>query len=559
MRTYTRGDLRADLAAGLTGATAGAPQAMAFAIVAGISPAYGLYSAIVSTIIGGLFGTSNMMTTGPSNALAVVVASTLAPFADSGDVVGRLITLTFLVGVIEVGMGLLRLGGLARYVSTAVMTGFITGAALQVLLGQLGHLTGVELDAPNPLLDLVQFLRQLDHLHPQTAVIGLVTIVVIVWLHRTRLAPFATLLAIALTGVVIALLGWHERGVALVIDMAPIPATLPGISLPTLRYMPDLFAGALALAVLGLVQTAALMQSIQRPDEEPANTSREFIVQGASNLGGALFQSMPSSGSLSRTAVNIKSGARTRWANVFAGLFVALIMLIFGRLAERIALAALAGHLVVASTTLIDVPQMRFIWRASVSGRWAMLATFASTLVIPLQYSVYVGVALSLLLYIAESSKIRLTQLEPLGNHRYRELAPPRRLPDAQPVLLSLQGNLSFAAMRELYGRLPDVTGVRRPVVILRLRGDTMLAGTGVAVLMAYHRRLRARGGKLILCGVETTTFNTLVRTGALELLGRENVFCAEDIVFASAEAAIDYAKRWLAQEEARQPLADML
>lgn len=559
MRTYTRGDLRADLAAGLTGATAGAPQAMAFAIVAGISPAYGLYSAIVSTIIGGLFGTSNMMTTGPSNALAVVVASTLAPFADSGDVVGRLITLTFLVGVIEVGMGLLRLGGLARYVSTAVMTGFITGAALQVLLGQLGHLTGVELDAPNPLLDLVQFLRQLDHLHPQTAVIGLVTIVVIVWLHRTRLAPFATLLAIALTGVVIALLGWHERGVALVIDMAPIPATLPGISLPTLRYMPDLFAGALALAVLGLVQTAALMQSIQRPDEEPANTSREFIVQGASNLGGALFQSMPSSGSLSRTAVNIKSGARTRWANVFAGLFVALIMLIFGRLAERIALAALAGHLVVASTTLIDVPQMRFIWRASVSGRWAMLATFASTLVIPLQYSVYVGVALSLLLYIAESSKIRLTQLEPLDNHRYRELAPPRRLPDAQPVLLSLQGNLSFAAMRELYGRLPDVTGVRRPVVILRLRGDTMLAGTGVAVLMAYHRRLRARGGKLILCGVETTTFNTLVRTGALELLGRENVFCAEDIVFASAEAAIDYAKRWLAQEEARQPLADML
>ena len=559
MRAYTRGDLRADLAAGLTGATAGAPQAMAFAIVAGISPVYGLYSAIVSTIIGGLFSRSPLLTTGPTNALAVVIGSTLAPFTESGDVVGRLITLTFLVGAIELVMGLLRLGGLARYVSTAVMTGFVSGAAVLVLLGQLGHLTGIEADAPNPLVELGQLLARLDHLHPQTFAVGLATIAIILWLHRTRLASFATLVAIAITGGVIALLGWHERGVALVIDMAPIPAALPGLSLPTPRYMPDLFAGALALAVLALVQTAALMQSIQRPEEEPPDVSREFVVQGASNLGGALFQSMPTGGSLSRTAVNIKSGARTRWANVFAGLFVALIMLLFGGLAERIALAALAGHLVVASTTLIDVPQMRFIWRASVSGRWAMLATFASTLAVPLQYSVYIGVALSLLLYIAESSKIRLTQLEPLGDHRYRELAPPRRLPDAQPVLLSLQGNLSFAAMRELYGRLPDVTGVRRPVAILRLRGDTMLAGTGVAVLMAYHRRLRARGGKLILCGVEAATFNTLVRTGALELLGRENIFCAEDVVFASAEAAVDYAKQWLAQEEARQPLADAL
>lgn len=545
-RVFSRANLRADLAAGLTGATAGAPQAMAFAIVAGISPVYGLYAAIVSTIIGGLFGTSSMMTTGPSNALAVVVASTLAPFADSGDIVGRLVTLTFLVGAIELAMGLLRLGGLARYVSTAVMTGFVVGAALQVLLGQLGHLTGVTLDAPNPLLELGQFLRQLGDLHPQTTVIGLVTIVVIIWLHRTRLAPFATLVAIAITGVAIALLGWQARGVELVIDMAPVPSTLPGVTLPTPSYVLDLLAGALALAVLGLVQTAALIQSIQRPDEDPPNISHEFIVQGAGNLAGALFQSMPSSGSLSRTAVNIKSGARTRWANIFAGLFIALIMLLFGGLAERIALAALAGHLVVASTALIDIGQMRFIWRASVAGRWAMGATLASTLILPLQFSVYVGVALSLLLYVAESSHIRLTRLEPLGDSRYRETAPPRRLPDAEPVLLSLQGNLSFAAIRELFGRLPDVSRAQRPVVIMRLRGDGMLAGTGVAVLMAYHRRLRARGGKLILCGVEPKVRATLVRTGALELLGEENVFCAEEVVFASAERALDYAKNWL-------------
>lgn len=545
-RKYGRRDLRADLAAGLTGATAGAPQAMAFAIVAGISPAYGLYTAIISTLIGGLFSRSPLLTTGPTNALAVVIGSTLAPFAAEGDPIGRLVTLTFLVGIIELALGLLRLGGLARYVSTAVMTGFITGAAILVLLGQLNHLTGIDAEAANPLLELGQLLSRLGELHVETFAIGLATIALIIWLHRTRLAPFATLVAIAVTGVAIAILGWQDRGVALVIDMAAIPTTLPGVRLPNPSYALDMAPGALALAVLALVQTAALVQSVQRPEEDPPSASREFIVQGAANVTGALFRSMPAGGSLSRTAVNIKSGARTRWANVFAALFVALIMLGLGPLAEQIALAALAGHLIVASTTLIDLNQMRFIWRASEAGRWAMLATLASTLVVPLEYSVYIGVALSLLLYIGESSHIRLTALERLPDGRYRESAPPRRLPDAEPVILSLQGNLSFAAMRELFTRLPDAARARRPVVILRLRGDAMLAGTGVAVLMAYHRRLRARDGKLILCGVEPTTYATLKRSGALELLGEENVFPAEEVVFASAERAHDYAKGWL-------------
>ena len=549
-RRYSTTDLRADLAAGLTGATAGAPQAMAFAIVAGISPVYGLYTAIVSTIIGGLFSRSSLLTTGPTNALAVVIGSTLAPFADSGDMLGRLVTLTFLVGAIELALGLLRLGGLARYVSTAVMTGFVTGAALLVLLGQLNHLTGIEAEAASPLLELGDLLRRIPEIHPETFIVGLVTIAIIIWLHRTRLAPFATLVAIAVTGVAIAVLGWDERGVALVIDMAPIPASLPGVRLPDPGYALDLAPGALALAVLALVQTAALMQSVQRPEEDSPNASREFVVQGASNLVGALFRGMPAGGSLSRTAVNIKSGAQTRWANVFAGLFIALIMLLFGSLAEQIALAALAGHLVVASTTLINIPQMRFIWRASAAGRWAMVATLASTLIVPLEYSVYIGVALSLLLYIGESSHIRLTTLERVGEHRYRESAPPRRLPDGEPVLLSLQGNLSFAAMRELLTRLPDASRSQRPVVIMRLRGDAMLAGTGVAVIMAYHRRLRARDGKLILCGVEPKTYATLERSGALDLLGEKNVFPAEEVVFASAERAYDYAKAWLAEQQ---------
>lgn len=550
LNIYLRQDLLADIAAGITGATAGAPQAMAFAIVAGISPVYGLYTAIVSTIVASLFGSATLMTTGPTNALAVVVASTLAPFTESSDLVARMVTLTFLVGAIQLVMGLLRLGGLTRFVSAAVMTGFVTGAALLVLLGQLSHLTGITTGSHRRVIEgTFDMLRHLGQLHPETFVIGLAAIVIIVFLHHTRLTSFATLIAIIITTIAVVLFNWDAAGVEVVRDLSPIPNRLPGLMLPESGLMGDLVTAALAIAVLGLVQTAALSQSLKEKDDRIPDASREFVGQGLGNMAGALFQSMPAGGSLSRTAVNMKAGARTRLANVWAGIFVALIMLLLGGLAERIALAALAGHLVVAASTLISPARISFIWRASWTGRWAMVATFISTLVLPLEYSVYVGVALSLAIYVQQSSHMMITQLEPGGPHMFREKPFAGGLRDGEPVILSVHGNLYFAAMRDLADRLPDPNGARCPVVILRLRGDTLLAGTGTTVLVTYAERLRARGGLLVLCGVEKPVLETLRRTGALNRIGRENVFLADEFLLASTQAALEYARAWLAEK----------
>jgi len=555
LNIYLRQDLLADIAAGVTGATAGAPQAMAFAIVAGISPIYGLYTAIVSTIVAALFGSSTVMTTAPSNALAVVLASTLAPFTDSGDMVSRLVTLTFLVGVIQIVMGLLRLGELTRFVSAAVMTGFVTGAALLVLLGQLSHLTGITTGSYRRVIENVfDLVRHLDQIHPQTFLIGLVAIVIIVFLHQTRLSSFATLIAIIITTLVVVLFNWDAGGVEVVRDLSPIPNRLPDPRLPQTGLMSEMITAALALAILGLVQTAALSQSLKEKDDRIPDASREFVGQGLANMTGALFQNMPSSGSLSRTAVNMKAGARTRLANVWAGIFVLLIMLLFGGLAERITLAALAGHLVVAAATLISPARISFIWRASWTGRWAMVATFVSTLALPLEYSVYVGVVLSLAIYVQQSSHMKITQLDPVGVNMFREIPFSGSLPDAEPVILSIHGDLYFAAMRDLAARLPDPNGARRPVVILRLRGDTLLASTGTTVLVSYAERLRARGGLLILCGVEKPVLETLRRTGALNRIGRENVFLADEFLLASTQAALDRAQAWLAERNAPHP-----
>jgi SulP family sulfate permease len=550
---YFQHDLAPDLAAGLTGATAGVPQAMGFAIVAGISPVYGVYTAIVSTIVASVFGSTGLMTTGPTNALAVVVGSTLAPFSESGDLLTRVVTLTFLVGLIQAGMGLLRLGGLTRYVSTAVMTGFVTGAALLVALGQLTHLTRISTEGQHGIVpQLAELFTHLDTLHPQTFVIGIAAIVLIVTLHRTRLSAFATLIAIIVTGLVVFFLGWD---VPVVRDTSAIPNGIPAITYPKPGLVGDLLTAALATAVLGLVQTAALAESIKDTDENSADASREFVVQGLGNLLGAVFQSMPAGGSLSRTAVNIKAGARTRGANIFAGLFVAAIMLLFGSLAERIALAALAGHLIVAAVSLIPPERINFVWRASWTGRWAMVATCVSTFVLPLQYSVYVGVVLSLVLYIYQSSHMRIVHLEPVGTNIFREAPLPEKLPDGQPVLLSVQGPLYFAAMRDLQTHLPDPNSAQHPVVILRLRGDTMLAGTGAALLVAYAEQLRKRGGKLVLCGVENQVIETLTRTGALARIGEENVFLANEYLLASTQQAVLYARQWLDEQTQQSSL----
>ncbi len=549
VQAYVRRDLSPDMLAGLTGATAGAPQAMAFAILAGINPVYGLYTAIVSTIVAAFLGSATFMTTGPTNAIAVVVGSSLTPFTAGDDPLTRLVTLTFLVGVGQAGVGLLRLGELTRYVSGAVMTGFITGAALLVILGQFSHLTGIHTEAYSRVMWRVgDALTHLDKLHLPTLLAGLTTIALIVALHRTRLTYFATLIAICLVSLGVALLSWE---VELVRDIGLIPSSLPALIWPEPDMMPDLAIAAPAIAVLSLVQTAALAQSITdtEPDEASFDTSREFVAQGVANLAGSLFQGMPAGGSLSRTAVNIKAGARTRLANAWSGIFVALIMLAFGGLAERIALTALAGHLVVAAASLISPERIMFTWRASWTGRGAMVATFVSTLVLPLQYSVYVGVVLSLVLYIAQSSHIHLTQLVPAGENLFREVSLPDSLPDDQPVIVSVNGHLFFAAMRELQERLPDPHHSEHPVVILRLRGDSLLAGTGAATLITYARRLRDLGGMLILCGVEPPVLETLARTGALEEIGEENVFPAHDILFTSLQDALAHAQRWLAEQ----------
>lgn len=533
-----------DLLAGLTGAVAGAPQAMGFALIAGISPIYGLYTAVIATIVAALTGASTYMTVGPTNALALVVGSTLLNY-DTAMHLDVLIVLTLLVGVFQLLFGLLHLGTMTRFVSDAVMTGFITGAGLLIILGQLDHLTGYETQGNSVIGRFSDWLFHLSLLHPQTLVTGLVAMVIIYTLHHTRFRGIATLVAIVLTSIGVAVLGWDE--VALVRDMAAIPHGLPDLIVPNFDLMSALLIPALAMAVLASVQSAAITQTVTEPDGSIPSMNRDFAGQGLANIFGAFFQGMPAGGSLSRTAVNVSAGAKTRLANVFAGVFVALILLALGMFIERVTLAALAAHLIVAAVSLLRPERMRVVWNVSISARIAMTTTFVSTLVLPLEYSIYLGIFFSLALYIWTSSQnIAVVRLVPIEDNRYQEVGLPSRLPDGEPVIIAVYGHLYFAAVRRLEYLLPPPHDTQRPVVILRLRHNFYLGSTGIRALRRYAALLRQSGGKLILAGIGETVHEQLRRTGALQDFGTDNIFYADEIVFSATERAVQSAQHWL-------------
>lgn len=542
-----RPHLLADLLAGATGAIAGTPQAMAFAIIAGISPVYGLYTAVVSTIVGALVQSSTFMTIGPTNALALAVGSTLAPFASDGTQIERLVTLTLLVGAFQLIFGLLRLGDITRFVSNAVMTGFITGAACLIIMGQLAHLVGYEAIADGgPLARLWDLLSHLPQIDPATTVIGLMATAIIFTLHHTRFRSIATMTAIIITTVLVLALGWNN--VSIVRDLSAIPNALPPLVLPSLEYAPDMLASALAITILALVQSAGISKTVREPDGSTSNISRDFVGQGAANLAGAFFQNMPTGGSLSRTAVNVAAGAQTRLANIYAGLMVGAVLLALSPLIEQITLAALAGHLVVAATSLIQLDEIRMVWRVSWTARAVMLATFGATMVLPLEYSIYIGVGLSLLMYAYTSSnRLTVVQLVPTGDNHFREAPVPRTLTSGQPTVISVYGHLYFAAVETLAHALPDPAGAERPVVVLRLRGNEYLGSTGIHLLEWYATQLRAAGGRLMLAGISLTVAQQLQRTGTLDWLGQENVFTAGETLFSATEDALRQAQEWLA------------
>ena len=535
--------LPADLAAGTTTALVGIPQAMGFALVAGINPIYGLYTAAFSTAIAAFLTGSSFLKVMLSNVLAVSIYSVLAPVPEA-DVPATLFVLTLLVGIFQLGFGLIRAGSLTRFISNAVLTGFVTGAALLIVLGQLGNLTGYELPR-----DAIQVLAMLDlilhagEIRPDALAVGLLTIALVIVIRRV---PHLSSVALLLPLIVATLLVRAAfPGVALVGDIAAIPAGLPALILPDIALAPDLLIPSLALAIIGLVMAVGVTEAIPERDGTIADVNRDFTGQGVTNIVCSFLQCAPSAGSLSATALNVSAGAETRTANLISGVIVGAVIIVAGPLAEQIPLPALAGILILIGAELLYRPhEIACICRYSRSGRWAMAATFISTQVLPLQYSIYIGVLLSLALYLLTSTReASVIRLVPVDGGMFREEPPPVRLPAGRITILTVSGSVYFATLRAIERSLPSPEGAEGAVVVLALRGRVE-AGTGLfRMLERYARRLRAHNNRLVLAEVDPRLLGGLEETGASAAIGRGNIFVATPVIGEALREAIRAAE----------------
>ena len=543
--TSTKNNLTQDLIAGVTTGIANIPDAMASAILAGANPVYGLYSLIIGTPIGALLGSSQFMQVCTTSALAITTG--LALTGRSGDTFNQSIfLLALLVGIFELIAGFLRFGQLMRFVSNAVMRGFLTGISALVVLSQVGDFTGYASQYSNKVIKVVDLLFHLKQIQPQTFFIGLLTLGLILALDRTRLKNFSMLLGMLAASILVVVLGLHT--VQQVGDVADIPNGFPVPSLPDLRLLPGLIVPALSISVIGLVQGAGISKAYPNPDGNYPDVSRDFVGQGAANIAASLFQGMPVGGSVGSTALNVSAGARSRWANVISGVVVAVAILVFVRAVSLIAIPAMAALLIVAGIQSIRLDEVLDVWDVGPMPRMIMVVTIIATLTLPVQWAVFFGVVLSVIVYFIESANdIELVELVVTPEGSYREQAPPKELASRSVTVLQVYGTLFYATADKLAEKLPHSKDAERPVVILRLRNQRSIGSTFIRLLENYATQMQASGGKLMLAGINEKVLYQLEITETTEKIPREDIFLASDELGESSTNAIAAAQAWLA------------
>jgi len=530
------------------------PEGMAYAQLAGVNPIYGMYSGIVATIVSSLStGTILMMST-LTSAIALATGSVLQNAGiQSSQMPQALFTITFLVGAIMFVLGLARLGSIVNFVSNAVMTGFVAGASLLIILGQEHHLTGYSPVGANELQKTVNWLQNYTQWDKTTVAVSIVTIILMVLLKRVR--PLEKFSAIIVLFVVTAIVNLFHIQTALVSSIATIPDGLPHFMLPNFSLIPQLALGSISVALVALAQGAGISTAVPNPDGNKASQSRDFVGEGLGNLAGSFFQSMGTGGSLSRTGISVGAGANSRWGGVFAGVWLGLILLLFGSSAEKVPLAVIGGMLVVIGIELImaRVPSARLVLSTREWGPiTAMALTFFSALFIPLQYTIFLGALLSLLLYVGASSrKFKLQQAVRLEDGGWQMQDAPKALASNQATVLVVQGLDFFAEVPALDDQMPLARGVSGAVVVLVVRDMHQVTSTAIKWLERYAQSLRAGGSLLMLADVNPGVLEVLKKSGALDVIGAENVFPATARVLAAENMAWEAAQKWLQQWQA--------
>jgi len=527
-------NVRSDLIAGLTGAVVVLPQGVAFATIAGMPPEYGLYAGMVPAIIAALFGSSWHLVSGPTTAASIVLFSSLSVYAEPGsaEYVTLALTMTLMVGLIELGLGLARMGALVNFISHSVIVGFTAGAAILIASKQLKNFFGVEIPRGGHLHDvMISFWGEIAHINGYVTVVAAVTlfsgIAVKRWMPRLPYLIVAMVAGSLVSLLINQIFGSETTGIATV---GALPSSLPPLSSPSfsLDTIKNLAPASLAVTLFALTEAVSIGRSLGARSGQRIDGNQEFIGQGLSNIAGSFFSGYVATGSFNRSGLNYQAGAQTPLAAMFAGLFLIFIVLMVAPLAAYLPNAAMAGILFLVAWGLIDFHEIAHVLKTSRRETGIMAVTFFGALFLELEFAIFAGVLLSLVLYLMRVSKPRIISRVPDARLPGRKFNTDPSLPGCPQLhILRIDGSLFFGSInhvQEAFADLEEQHPEQKHLAIVA-EGINFADITGGAILVKEARRRKARGGDLYIMKVKKGLWESLESCGCLDAIGPNNFF----------------------------------
>jgi sulfate permease, SulP family len=549
-------NLRKDSIAGLTVAAISIPQSMAYALVAGVDPRFGIYTAIVFTAVAGIFGSSRHLVNGPTGAVSLVTFSALA-FIDPDaklDAYEAMFLLAIMMGMVQIFIGATRLGDLTRYISESVVTGFIAGAGFLTIIGQIANALGVKSQGTgndSVLHRLYLTVTQAGPYNWKAIVISLAAIAFAVFGRKFnrayKLPQVEMLVAVIGLSLLAYLLGWSQSapGIKAAIPLIEaVPAALPLPHIPQIKaeWLFDMSSSAVSIGILGLLEALAIAKAIAHDSRQQLDYNRQCLAEGIGNLVGGFFRCMPGAGSLSRTAINYQAGAVTRFSGVITAIVIAISVVLLGPLAAYIPKSVLAGMLIVASGRLIDIKRIRYTATASVPDAALLAVSAFAAVFIGVEYAILIGSTASILWYLLHASRLKVQELVIAPEQVVRARIPAD--PPAKDVAIyDFEGDLFFGAAPELHAFLEKVKDESRQrgikALVLRVKRVRNPDAVALEVLDLFLKDARKEGLIVFLAGIRPELKAALERMGVAQRVGEKYLFPEEERDYSATLGAI--------------------
>jgi len=530
-KLITKESIRADLFAGLTGAVIVLPQGIAFATIAGLPPEYGLYTAMVTPIIAALFGSSRHLVSGPTTAISIVVFSAVSHHAEPGttEFITMALTLTFLAGIYQLAFGLARLGSLVNFVSHTVVIGFTAGAAILIATSQMKHITTITIPKGESFLhtwaDLFQGIENIN-----IFVLAIAIFTLVIAIATKKLLPKSPYLLIGMVaGSVLALfLKDLTDGIKLV---GEIPAHLPPLTSPefSLETIKILAPEAFAVALLGLIEAVSISRAVATKSNQRIDANQEFIGQGLSNIIGSFFSSYAGSGSFTRSGINYDAGAKTPLSAIFAAIILMIIVLLIAPLTAYLPIAAMGGIILLVAYNLVDFHHIKQTLTFSKTESSILLTTFFATLFLELEFAIYLGVLLSLVLFLAKTSTPHIPTLSLDDTDKKRKLINIRKKPLKQcPQLKIIRIDMSiyFGSINHIQKRIARIVDNEKIYHILIVAsGINFIDLAGAEALVTENNRLKKYNGGLYFVGLKSSVYEFAAKSCFIKNIGSDHFF----------------------------------